>query len=173
MSNKMDSYPAYVQQKFNDYYKLLHNELNWPKVLPKYFDMRRLKKVHGAYYANCILHKEEHDSLRFSYFLQMFHCYGCSIGGNVFNFIERMESDRFAAMLFIRKHFGIPLPFTRKEWRAVKRYMIMEAKISEINAEFLEYTAKNWKDCLVLGNGPREEKEAIANFLLSYEECRE
>lgn len=120
-----NQYPDYVEIEFQKYYNHVREKLVWPVVLPKYFSKNKLKKVYGAAYALCPFHQEKTASMRFHFAFEIFHCFGCGIGGNPFTFIAKMEGGVFEAMLFARKHFQIPLPFSRRQWRAIKNEMEM------------------------------------------------
>lgn len=118
-------YPAEVGLKFDEYFKTIHERLGWPSVYSKYFRKSEIRKVNGAAYVLCPFHQDKTPSLRFSFAHDIFLCFGCGCGGDIFSFIKRMEGGSFEAMLFIRKYFQIPLPFSRKEWRAIKREIRM------------------------------------------------
>ncbi len=109
-----------VQSRFDEYFNTIHNKLNWLMVLSKFFRKDEIRKVFGGAYVLCPFHNENTPSMRFSFIADNFLCFGCGCGGDIFSFIKRMEGGSFEAMLFIRKYFQIPLPFTRKEWRAIK-----------------------------------------------------
>ncbi len=71
----------------------------------------RLKKRGRSYVGLCPFHQEKTPSFTVSPDKQMFHCFGCSKGGNVFTFV--MERDRMSfveAVRFLADRAGIRLP---------------------------------------------------------------
>ncbi len=55
----------------------------------------RLKKRGKNYIGLCPFHKEKTPSFTVSAEKQMYHCFGCSKGGNVFTFVMEMEKVSF------------------------------------------------------------------------------
>ena len=55
----------------------------------------RLKKRGKNYIGLCPFHKEKTPSFTVSAEKQMYHCFGCSKGGNVFTFIMEVEKVSF------------------------------------------------------------------------------
>ncbi|KKP89508.1 MAG: primase protein [Candidatus Moranbacteria bacterium GW2011_GWC2_37_73] len=160
-------YPDYVQIEFEKYFKRLREELTWNMVLPKYFRKDQLKKAHEAIYVRCSFHKERTASMRFSFSRNIFHCYGCGSGGSLFSFISKKEGGAFEAMLFIRKHFQILLPFSRKQWRAIKTEMAMMETLG-LNSDFQAIALDGWGESYVLEDEDWEEIETERlNFELS------
>lgn len=78
----------------------------------------RLKKRGRSYIGLCPFHQEKTPSFTVSPDKQMFHCFGCSKGGNVFTFL--MERDRMPfieAVRFLADRAGIRLPAEGSEHR--------------------------------------------------------
>ncbi|MCC7431357.1 DNA primase [bacterium] len=78
-----------------------------------------LKKTGKNYSGLCPFHNEKTPSFSVNSEKQIFHCFGCHVGGNVFNFIMRHEKIGFIdAVRFLAKRAGIELPkqnFDNKE----------------------------------------------------------
>jgi DNA primase len=71
----------------------------------------RLKKRGRSYVGLCPFHQEKTPSFTVSADKQMFHCFGCSKGGNVFTFImERDKMSFIEAVRFLADRAGIRLP---------------------------------------------------------------
>ena len=59
-----------------------------------------LKRSGRNYMGLCPFHKEKSGSFCVSPDKQIFHCFGCGVGGNVFRFIQKIENVDF--MRFVK-----------------------------------------------------------------------
>lgn len=75
-----------------------------------------LKKAGSNYKACCPFHTEKTPSFTVSSSKQMFYCFGCGAGGNVFGFLMRQEGYSFAEAV---KHLADRLGIEIKESRFV------------------------------------------------------
>src|SRR5438552_10515680 len=74
-------------------------------------DYISLKKRDKNYLANCPFHAEKTPSFNVNPAMQIFHCFGCSVGGDVFGFIMQIERcDFVAAVKIVAEKLGIALP---------------------------------------------------------------
>jgi DNA primase len=74
-------------------------------------DYVSLKKVGAAYKGLCPFHGEKTPSFQVNRDKGFFHCFGCSVGGDVIKFIELHEKVGFAeAVKMLAQRFGIALP---------------------------------------------------------------
>ncbi len=70
-----------------------------------------LKKRGRNYVARCPFHNEKTPSFNVSEEKQIFMCFGCGLGGDVFKFIMQVEHLTFPeAVKFIAERYHIPLP---------------------------------------------------------------
>lgn len=70
-----------------------------------------LKKKGGNYFGLCPFHNEKSASFSVSPGKQMYYCFGCGAGGNVFTFIMNYENYTFAeAIKLLADRSGIALP---------------------------------------------------------------
>jgi DNA primase len=70
-----------------------------------------LKKRGRNHVARCPFHTEKTPSFTVSEEKQVFHCYGCGAGGDVFKFVMQLEQIPFPeAVRFIAERYGIALP---------------------------------------------------------------
>lgn len=74
-------------------------------------DYVSLKKKGANWMACCPFHKEKTASFSVSPAKEIFYCFGCHKGGNVFNFVMEMERIAFPeAIKIVAEKTGIPLP---------------------------------------------------------------
>ena len=77
-------------------------------VISGYLALRRKGQ---NYFGLCPFHKEKTPSFSVNPDLQIFHCFGCGVGGNVFTFIMKMEGMTFPeAVKLLAKQAGVTLP---------------------------------------------------------------
>lgn len=73
-----------------------------------------LRKRGASYVACCPFHHEKTPSFNVHPGKQVFKCFGCGVGGNVFTFVMRMEGVAFGeAVRIVAETCGLPLPETR------------------------------------------------------------
>lgn len=102
-----------------------------------------LHKKGSNYMGLCPFHNEKTPSFSVSDNKQMYHCFGCGVGGNVFTFIMEYENYTFIeALKFLAERAGVSLP--EREYSPMeKRAMSQKTRLLEINkeaAKFYYYT---------------------------------
>ena len=71
----------------------------------------KLQKKGSSYFGLCPFHNEKSPSFSVSRSKQMYYCFGCGAGGNVFTFIMEYENYTFAeALKFLAQRAGVELP---------------------------------------------------------------
>ncbi len=86
----------------------VRNAVNIVSVISEYV---ALKKRGRNYVARCPFHNEKTPSFNVSEEKQIFMCFGCGLGGDVFKFIMHIEHLSFPeAVKFIAERHGIALP---------------------------------------------------------------
>ena len=91
-----------------------------------------LKRSGRNYFGLCPFHKEKSPSLSVSPDKQIFHCFGCGVGGNVIHFISKIEGLNFKdAIEFLAERAGIALPASENARDIYKQEL--KAKVYEIN----------------------------------------
>ncbi|MGI6113301.1 MAG: DNA primase [Mahellales bacterium] len=81
-----------------------------------------LKPSGKGFVALCPFHNEKTPSFSVSPEKQIFHCFGCGEGGNVINFIMRIENMGFVeAVELLAEKAGIPIPDTGQDKDYTKR----------------------------------------------------
>lgn len=101
-----------------------------------------LKKKGNTYSACCPFHHEKTPSFHVSRDKQMYHCFGCGVGGNVFTFIMEYESFSFPeAVKTLADRCGIELP--EKEMSAGQKekenYKILLKDMNRTAAAYFHY----------------------------------
>ena len=70
-----------------------------------------LKRTGRNYMGLCPFHKEKSGSFCVSPDKQIFHCFGCGVGGNVFHFISKIENLNFKESVeILANRAGVELP---------------------------------------------------------------
>ena len=82
----------------------------------------QLKKSGGRYFGLCPFHNEKTGSFCVTPERQMFHCFGCGVGGGVLTFIMHAEGLSFPdAVQFMAAQVGMQVPETQADPREAQR----------------------------------------------------
>ncbi len=99
----------------------------------------RLQKKGNTYFGLCPFHNEKTGSFSVSPHKQMYYCFGCGAGGNVFTFLMQYENFTFGeAMQSLADKVGIDLP-KQELSQAQRKEADRRARILEINKEAAKY----------------------------------
>ncbi len=99
----------------------------------------RLKKKGNTYFGLCPFHNEKTGSFSVSPNKQMYYCFGCGAGGNVFTFLMQYENFTFVeAMQSLAERAGVDLP-QHEMTAAQKREADRRTLLFEINKEAAKY----------------------------------
>ena len=99
----------------------------------------RLKKKGSTYFGLCPFHNEKTGSFSVSPNKQMYYCFGCGAGGNVFTFLMQYENFTFGeAMQSLADRVGIELP-QQEMTSAQRREADRRTQLLEINKEAAKY----------------------------------
>lgn len=99
----------------------------------------RLQKKGSSYFGLCPFHNEKSPSFSVSRGKQMFYCFGCGAGGNVFTFIMEYENFSFIeAVKFLADRAGVELPEVEYSKEA-KEKADLRAVLLEINKIAAQY----------------------------------
>lgn len=91
-----------------------------------------LKRSGRNFFGLCPFHKEKSPSFSVSPDKQIFHCFGCGVGGNVLHFVSKIENLSFKeTMEMLAEKAGIELPTL--EGGEDTKLLQLKAKVYEIN----------------------------------------
>ena len=99
----------------------------------------KLTRKGSSYFGLCPFHNEKTPSFSVTPSKQMYYCFGCGAGGNVFNFIMEYENFTFGeALQHLADRAGVQLP--RMEYsREAKEKAERKALLLEINKKAAQY----------------------------------
>ncbi|MHB8130485.1 MAG: DNA primase [Mobilitalea sp.] len=99
----------------------------------------RLQKKGSNHMGLCPFHNEKTPSFSVSASKQMYHCFGCGVGGNVFTFIMEYENYSFIeALKFLAERAGVNLPEQEYSEEA-KRQSDLKGRLLEVNKQAAKY----------------------------------
>ena len=133
----------------------------------------RLTRRGSSYFGLCPFHNEKTPSFSVTPSKQMYYCFGCGAGGNVYNFVMQYENYSFGeALSHLAERAGVELPKIEysKEARAKAEKRATLLEINKKAAQYFYYQlrregGKNAHDYLT-GRGLSE--ETIRKFGLGY-----
>lgn len=145
-----------------------------------------LKKAGRSHKGVCPFHREKTPSFVVDAQKQLFHCFGCSEGGNVFNFLMKIENIDFVeAAEMLAKRSGVSLKYAsagnnkrlhnkrerffqiNKEAADFYHYMLMQTEQGKAARQYLKNRTygKNVATTFKLGYAPPN-KNSLLKFLL-------
>lgn len=101
-----------------------------------------LKRAGRNYMGLCPFHKEKSGSFCVSPDKQIFHCFGCGVGGNVFHFISKVENLNFkesVEMLANRAGVELPVSGNFEDDKLAK----LKSRVYEVNKCAAEFYHEN------------------------------
>lgn len=99
----------------------------------------RLQKKGSSYFGLCPFHNEKSPSFSVSRQKQMYYCFGCGAGGNVFTFLMEYENYSFVeALRYLADRAGVELPEMEYS-REAKERADLKAVLLEINKLAAQY----------------------------------
>ncbi|MFR8104335.1 MAG: DNA primase [Clostridia bacterium] len=101
-----------------------------------------LKRSGRNFFGLCPFHKEKSPSFSVSPDKQIFHCFGCGVGGNVFHFVSKIENVDFRETVeILAERAGISLPTLDSSVDNKKQEL--KAKVYEVNKAAAEFFQEN------------------------------
>src|ERR1700674_3621495 len=135
----------------------------------------RLKKTGKDFSGLCPFHQEKTPSFTVSPIKQIFYCFGCGRGGDVYNFVMDMEKCEFPeAVKLVAEKCGIAIPRQKERSPEERKENQQRSVLVEMHREAQAFFAKQLEGTLE-GKAARAyledrglDKEAIAQFGIGY-----
>jgi len=135
----------------------------------------RLKKSGQNYTGLCPFHSEKTPSFAVHPVKQIYHCFGCGVGGDVFKFVMEMEKCGFPeAIRIVADKCGIAVPRPRERSPEERRENQQRTALVEIHREAAAFFARQL-ETTAEGKAARAyledrglDRETIARFGLGY-----
>lgn len=119
--------------------ELIKEKLSIDEVIRGYIPI----ELHGGNYkARCPFHDEKTASFNITPSKQMFYCFGCHVGGDIFDFVQKIENISFReALEKLAYTAGVPLEHTHNKQGGLRRiYEIMDIATRYYHAWFRKNT---------------------------------
>ena len=101
-----------------------------------------LKRSGRNYFGLCPFHNEKSPSFSVSPDKQIFHCFGCGVGGNVFTFLTKIEGISFVeAVQTLAERSNIQLPTLANNVDSAREEL--KAKVFKVNEFTAQYYHEN------------------------------
>lgn len=133
----------------------------------------KLQKKGSSYFGLCPFHNEKSPSFSVSRQKQMYYCFGCGAGGNVFTFLMEYENYTFVeALKYLADRAGVELPeeeYSKEaKERADTRAILLE--INKAAAQYYYVQLKSSQGAVGLGYFKKRQlsDETIKAFGLGY-----
>jgi DNA primase len=103
----------------------------------------RLKKTGKDFSGLCPFHQEKTPSFTVSPIKQIFYCFGCGKGGDIFNFVMEMERCEFPdALRLVAEKCGISIPKPKPSSPAERTQSSVRATLVEMHREAQTFFVK-------------------------------
>lgn len=117
--------------------EIIKSRLNIVEVVSAYI---KLEKAGMHYKANCPFHQERTPSFTVNEERNMWHCFGCSRGGDIFAFVMEIEGLQFReALVLLAEKAGVELPQYQRESQGHKESKDRLYEIMELAVKFYEH----------------------------------
>jgi len=135
----------------------------------------QLKKAGQNFRGLCPFHSEKTPSFNVHPTRQIYHCFGCGKGGDVFNFVMEMEKCEFPeAIRIVAEKCGIPVPRKKERSPEERKENQQRGALVEMHREAQAFFVKQLEGTLE-GKAARAyledrglDKDAIARFGIGY-----
>ena len=133
----------------------------------------RLQKKGSSYFGLCPFHNEKSPSFSVSRAKQMYYCFGCGAGGNVFTFLMDYENFSFVeALKFLADRAGVVLPemeYSKEaKARADRKTQLLEINKLAAQYFYVQLKSEQGKTAHAYLTGRQLSEETIKAFGLGY-----
>ena len=133
----------------------------------------RLQKKGSSYFGLCPFHNEKSPSFSVSREKQMYYCFGCGAGGNVFTFLMDYENFSFVeALKFLADRAGVVLPemeYSKEaKARADRKTQLLEINKLAAQYFYVQLKSEQGKTAHAYLTGRQLSEETIKAFGLGY-----
>lgn len=127
-----------------------------------------LKKAGQNYKGLCPFHPEKTPSFMVNQEKQVFHCFGCAVGGNVFTFLMRINNFSFhESVQFLAKKFGFTIDWAKGSGEKEIFY-----RINQLATEYFHSNLFRDSSAYVYLKGRGIKEDTITENKLGYAEDR-
>src|SRR6266852_929475 len=135
----------------------------------------RLKKSGQNFTGLCPFHQEKTPSFAVHPVKQIYHCFGCGVGGDVFKFVMEMEKCAFPeAIRIVAEKCGIPVPRQKERSPEERKENQQRTALVEMYRETQAFFIKQLEETLE-GKAARAyledrglDKDAVSRFGVGY-----
>jgi DNA primase len=118
----------------NDAVEIIRQHIEITELIGEYI---RLEKKGRNYVGLCPFHQEKTPSFSVNSEKQIFHCFGCGVGGDIFKFVMLSEGLTFPeAVRRLAEKAGVLLPDTDRGWTEKKRSQERFWEINKLAMDF-------------------------------------
>jgi DNA primase len=135
----------------------------------------RLKKTGQNFTGLCPFHQEKTPSFAVHPVRQIYHCFGCGAGGDVFKFVMELDKSTFPeAVRTVAEKCGIPIPRPRERSPEERRENQQRAALIEMHREAAALFARQLQEgpegkvALAYLEDRGLDRQAMARFGLGY-----
>ena len=131
-----------------------------------------LKRAGRNFKGQCPFHQEKTPSFIVSPDKQIFHCFGCGVGGNVFSFLMKQEKKDFREVVeMLAEQVGVEIPKDKNFNSQAAERMSQLTRANELAADFYHQFLLTKKEAEPARRYFRDrgiQESAIQNFKLGY-----
>lgn len=133
----------------------------------------RLQKKGSSYFGLCPFHNEKSPSFSVSRQKQMYYCFGCGAGGNVFTFLMEYENYTFLeALKYLADRAGVELPqqdlSKEARQRADTKAVLLEINKAAARYFYIQLKGRQGEKALAYLKGRQLGDDTIRAFGLGY-----
>ncbi|WP_022849708.1 DNA primase [Limisalsivibrio acetivorans] len=109
----------------------------------------KLKKAGTRYKGLCPFHSEKTPSFTVTPEKNLFHCFGCGAGGNIFTFVSRFHNLGFPdAVMFLAERYGISVTMSEEQGKSRDIATLHEEILTETKRRLISPEGKEAREYL-------------------------